>query len=52
LTSLLPGETVLDLGSGGAMKRADNPEEAKSLSREEVLTALNAIASIKVAAKK
>jgi arsenite methyltransferase len=31
---------------------ADYPEEAKNLSREEVMMALNAIASIKVAAKK
>ena len=31
---------------------ADFPEEAKTLSREEIKTALNAIASIKVAAKK
>ena len=31
---------------------ADFPEEAKTLSREEIKAALNAIASIKVAAKK
>ncbi len=31
---------------------ADFPEEAKTLSREEIMTALGAIASIKVSAKK